>query len=264
MMRLFVLLSAITLPVLFSSTLCGQSKNAAANGIPAVNRYVLAAIKTMPKGGGYDASPAAVDRLAASVSVKEDVIHQDLNTAKASFCSGATYLVLLRVIHMLRRNGSLNLSPDAVKRFAKMDVKDGESVFGRWNANGPGGAKLFAELKCGENFTSFEDARPGDFMKIWWTQEIGSKEHGHFVIYLGTDKSNVKFWSSNQPDGYGIKTVDKTTIQRVIFSRLDRIEHLENVVRLSDKNQFLADMLDKSFTWDRVVKECKITERIRQ
>lgn len=261
-MRFFVLFSAITLPVLFSSTLCAQSKKATADGIPVVNRYVLEAIKTMPKSGGYDASQAAVDRLAASVTVKDGVIRQDLNVAKASFCSGATYLVFLRTIEMLRHNGSLILSPEAVRRFAKMDVKDGEMVFGRWNANGPGGAKLFAELMCGENFTSFEDARPGDFMKIWWTQEIGGKERGHHVIYLGADKSSVRFWSSNLSDGYGIKTVERATIKRVIFSRLDRIDRLENVVKLSDKNVFLADMLGQSFSWGQVVKECKVTERI--
>ncbi|MEO5713072.1 MAG: hypothetical protein ABIT37_06250 [Luteolibacter sp.] len=227
---------------------------------PVLNRYVLAAIKTMPDGGGYDSSQAAVDRLAASVKVEDGVIHQDLTVAKASFCSGATYLVFLRAVELLRKNGSLRLSPEAVALLADLGVKDGERVFGRWNSNGPGTAKLFAELGCGRNFTAYDEARPGDFMKIWWTAEIGGKERGHLVVYLDSSKSTVRFWSANQPGGYGIRTVEKETIQRVLFSRLERVDKLENVVKLSAKNEFLADMLDKPFTWDRVVKECAVRQ----
>ena len=225
---------------------------------PAWNGYVLAAIKTMPDGGGYDASQAAVDRLAASVKVEEGVIRQNLNIAKASFCSGATYMVFLRVIEMLRKNDSLKLSPEAVRRFAHVGVKDGEMAFGRWNANGPGTAKLFAELKCGRNFTSYQEAQAGDFMKVWWTDAIGGRERGHLVVYLDSNKSQVRFWSANQPEGYSIKTVDRKLIQRVLFSRLERVERLENITLLPFKNDFLADMFEKPFTWERVVKECDV------
>ncbi len=225
---------------------------------PAWNGYVLAAIQTMPTGGGYDASQAAVDRLAASVKVEDGVIRQNLNIAKASFCSGATYMVFLRVIEMLRKNGNLKLSPEALRRFAEVGVKDGEMAFGRWNANGPGTAKLFAELKCGRNFSNYNDARAGDFMKIWWTEAIGGRERGHLVVYLDSNKYQVRFWSANQPEGYGIKAVDRKLIQRVLFSRLDRVDRLENISVLPAKNNFLADMFDKPFTWDRVVKECDV------
>ncbi len=254
----FLLMRSLLLSILaFTCVTHGQTEPGEQ---PVLNRYVLAAIKTMPDGGGYDASQAAVDRLAASVKVEDGVIRQDLKVAKASFCSGATYLVFLRVVEMLRKNGSLKLSPDAVALMAELGVKDGERVFGRWNANGPGTAKLFTELGCGRNFTSYEEARSGDFMKIWWNDEIGGKERGHLVVYLASDKSTVHFWSSNQPGGYGIRTVAKDSIQRVLFSRLERVDKLENVVKLTEKNQFLADMLDKPFTWDRVVKECAIQQ----
>lgn len=236
----------------------GETAPKPAEDVPVLNSYMLAAIKTMPDGGGYDSSQAAVDRLAASVKVVDGVIHQDLTVAKASFCSGATYLVFLRAVEMLRKNGSLKLPPQAVDLLADLGVKDGERVFGRWNANGPGTAKLFTELGCGKNFTGYDEARPGDFMKIWWTSEIGGKERGHLVVYLGSDKSTVRFWSSNQPGGYGTRTVGKDTIQRLIFSRLERVDRLENVVKLPPKNPFLADMLDKPFTWERVVKECGV------
>jgi hypothetical protein len=230
----------------------------AGDSLPPFNRQVLAAIKTMPVGRGYDASQAAVDRLAACVTVQDGVIRQDLVAAKASFCSGATYVVFLRALESLRKEGRLKLSDAAVRRFAQLGVKDGELAFGRWNANGPGTAKLFAELKCGRNFTDYEKARPGDFMKIWWTDEIGGKERGHSVVYLGSNGSEVRFWSANQPTGYGIKSVEKATIRRVLFSRLERLERLESVTQLSPKSSFLADMLSKPFTWQRVVKECAV------
>jgi len=247
---------------IFSLTgiLRSQAEPAAKDERPALNRYVLAAIKTMPVGGGYDASQAAVDRLAASVKVEGGLIHQNLTVTKASFCSGATYLVFLRAVEMLRKNGNLKLSPEAVALLAELGVKDGERVFGRWNSNGPGTAKLFADLGGGRNFTAYDEARPGDFMKIWWTGEIGGKERGHLVIYLDSDKTSVRFWSSNQPGGYGVRTVARDTIARVIFSRLDRVDRLENVVKLSPKDEFLAAMLDKPFTWDRVVKECAVRQ----
>lgn len=214
----------------------------------------------MPDGGGYEASQKAVDRLAASVTLEDGVIRQDLKAAKASFCSGATYLVLLRVIEQHRQARALALSDKSLSRYADLGVKDGEEVFGRWNANGPGTAKLFTDLKCGINFTSYAHARPGDFMKMWWTEAIGGKERGHLVIYLGTADDQVHFWSSNQPNGYGRKSVAKSKIKHVIFSRLTRIDRLNNAAKLSPSDQFLADMLRKDFTWDQVSKACKVQE----
>ena len=38
--------------------------------------------------------------------------------------------------------------------------RDGQGVWGRWNANGPGTARLFTELRLGRNFTDFAEARP--------------------------------------------------------------------------------------------------------
>ena len=238
-----------------------------AEDIPPINKLVLWAVNTMPSGVGYDASQRAVDRLAASVTISKDgnSIEQDLSVAKANFCSGATYLVFLRVVEELRRTGGLNLSPKVLARYANLGVADGEEIFGRWNANGPGTAKLFAELRCGTNFTSYAKARPGDFMKIWWNTEIGSKERGHLVVYLGKTtldgKDAIRFWSSNIPDGYGVKTVSETKIKRVLFSRLDKFKRLKDAGKLSAKNVFLAEMLRKRFTWDQVVRECRVSQK---
>ncbi|MGJ8695068.1 MAG: hypothetical protein ACSHYF_02035 [Verrucomicrobiaceae bacterium] len=226
--------------------------------IPVLNQYVLAAVKSMPSGGGYEASQVAVDRLAASVTLKNGTIQQDTRACGKSFCSGATYLVFLRVIDRLQKNNSLTLSEKNLQRYATLGVKDGEEIFGRWNANGPGTAKLFTELGCGVNFTSYDHAQPGDFMKIWWTDAIGGRERGHLVVYLGHTKDTVKFWSSNEPSGYGSKTVARSLIKHALFSRLTRHDRLTKASGLSPKNQFLADMLRKPFTWAQVVRQCNV------
>lgn len=248
-----------------SALLCGcgaasPPETTTTTAAPPLNSYVLAAIKSMPDGGGYDASQAAVDRLAASVSVKDSRFDEDLDKVAASFCSGATYIVFLRTLDLLQKKDQLTLSPEALARYAKLGVKDGEEIFGRWNANGPGTAKLFAELRCGSNFTSYEKAAPGDFMKIWWTEEIGGRERGHSVVYLGHEGDKIRYWSSNIPNGYGEQSVAKAKIKRVLFSRLDRHDRLTRATRLSPKNDFLADMLSKRFTWEQVVKECRVSE----
>lgn len=226
--------------------------------IPILNQYVLQAVKSMPTGGGYEASQKAVDRLAASVTLKGDTISQNTQACGKSFCSGATYLVFLRVLDQLQKNNSLTLSQKNLQRYADLGVKDGHEIFGRWNANGPGTAKLFTELDCGVNFTSYPHARPGDFMKIWWTDAIGRRERGHLVVYLGHTAKTVKFWSSNQPSGYGTKTVPRSRIHHTLFSRLTRHDRLTRASALSPKNQFLADMLRKDFSWAEVARRCKV------
>ena len=212
----------------------------------------------MPKGCGYDASQAAVDRLASSVYLKNGIIRQDLKAAKSTFCSGATYLVFLRTIEQLRLRNSIFLSEGKYARFANLGVKDGEEIFGRWNANGPGAAKLFSDLKCGINFTSYDHAHPGDFMKIWWTNAIGKKERGHSVIYLGSYGDQIHYWSANYPEGYGYKSIAKSKIKHVLFSRLTNPAKLVNAHRLTPRDTFLEDMLDKDFTWRQISQFCKI------
>jgi len=230
--------------------------------IPVLNQYILQAMRSMPAGMGYDASQKAVDRLAGSVRLDRETMQivQSTRQAGACFCSGATYLVFLRTIEALRKNGSLKLPAKVLEKYANLDKKDGEGVFGRWNANGPGPAKLFTELGCGKNFTSYKEARPGDFMKIWWTREIGARERGHLVIYLGRKGESVTFWSANKPGGYGKKTVPAGKIKRVLFSRLTDHTRLKRAGKLSASNQFLADMLRMRFTWEEVVKECRVKE----
>ncbi len=131
-----------------------------------------------------------------------------------------------------------------------MESGYGVGIWGRWNANGPGTACLFHELQLGENFTDWNQARPGDFMKIFWNSNVGRREHGHSAIFLGVAKENgadwVSFWSSNQPNGFGQKQVLKTKIAYVIFSRLKYPERLQRTFStLPAKNSYLAGLVSK-------------------
>jgi len=94
-------------------------------------------------------------------------------------------------------------------------------------------------------------------MKIFWNEHIGKKEHGHLVIYLShhrdkDDQQFVKYWSSNQPTGYSIKTIPAKKIHYAIFSRITSYNNLTSISNLPKNDPFLADMLHKSFTRDQV------------
>ena len=208
----------------------------------------------MPRGGGYSGTDATKNKLSLASTPAPLGLTFTPQKAQPSFCSGATYLVLLKSLQ-----ASQKLSPEvAQKLVVARDQKDGQGVFGRWNANGPGCAKLVADLGCGINFTSWEKAQPGDFLKIWWTDQIGGKERGHHVVYLSHDENAVRFWSSNQPNGYGEKTVPLTKCKRVLFTRITAPQKFSNVTRLSPSDPWLERMLRDDFTWTEVAQKCRV------
>ncbi len=214
------------------------------------NPRILTAVKSMPTGGGYDGSDATKNLLHGACSMLNDGrILVDANRAKPSFCSGATYLLLLKAMDY-----------DGEEMLPEIDQKDGHGVFGRWNSNGPGAAKLVADLGAGKNFTSWEDARPGDFLKIWWTDQIGGRERGHHVVYLGHDTETVRFWSSNQPGGYGTKSAPRRECRRVLFTRITNPEKFAAAKNLPAIDPWLAAMLREDFTWADVAAKCRVRQ----
>src|SRR5581483_1678279 len=153
-----------------------------------LNALVLEQISAMPSGGRYAATRVATIALQSATHFEQGKFFVLPNAASPSYCSGATYLVFLKVVEQLRREGALTLDYDTLTALMIRDgQRDGEGTWGRWNANGPGTARLFYELKLGPNFSDFAQARPGDFMKIFWTPSVGKNEHGHSVIFLGTE-----------------------------------------------------------------------------
>jgi hypothetical protein len=212
-----------------------------------LNDVVLGQIRLIPEGGGYGTALSAHQALASTVTNGD--VHPE--RARPSYCSGATYLIFLLTLQDLQRKGAIHLSSatwEDLKPRLRPDgqdtLPDGESIWGRWNANGPGTARLFHELKLGRNFTDFAEARPGDFMKIFWTDAVGKHERGHSVIFLGLEEKDgvesVRYWSSNVPGGIGIATVPREKIAWAIFSRLTRPE---NVRPLTGRDEYLASLL---------------------
>lgn len=224
------------------------------------NRVVLEQIRGMPTGGGYATDLEAHKNLAGAVEVKQAMRIQP-EKARPGYCSGATYLVFLKTLGALQHDGQLSLPPQVWRELVprlRLDgqdtLPDGESAWGRWNANGPGTARLFHELGLGPNFTAWRDARPGDFLKIFWTDAVGKSERGHSVIFLGTETANgveqVRFWSSNQPEGFGEKSVPRSKIAHAIFSRLEHPERMARILDLPVRDVYLASLLTTASSFE--------------
>ncbi|HEY2569108.1 MAG TPA: hypothetical protein VGI25_07300 [Candidatus Udaeobacter sp.] len=211
------------------------------------NSLILEEIKQMPQGGRYSVSHVAKIRLQSSAHFESGKFFVLPSQASPSFCSGATYLVFIRAVEALRAQGQLQLDYSTLERLIIRDQHDGEGIWGRWNANGPGTARLFHELQLGQNFNNFDQAKPGDFMKIFWSRQVGRNEHGHSTIFLGMenrpDGQYVRYWSSNIPAGYGEKGVPRSKIAYAIFSRLQTPANLARINNAPFIDTYLASLL---------------------
>jgi hypothetical protein len=226
----------------------------------AINDLIVTEISQMPSGGRYSASSAASSRLRAAAQLRSGKFVIEPEIAAPSYCSGATYLVFLKTIEALRNDNALQLEPATVEQLAIRGQRDGAGIWGRWNANGPGTARLFYELGLGPNFDDFAAAKPGDFMKIFWSSEVGRAEHGHSVIYLGTETKSgheyVHFWSSNIPLGYGEKSVLRSKIVHAIFSRLTTPQNLDKVAQAPRVDRYLSSLERVRSSYDEAKQMC--------
>lgn len=225
-----------------------------------LNALVLEQIRAMPTGGNYAATRAATIALQSAAHYEQGKFFILPDAASPSYCSGATYLVFLKTIEQLRRAGTLNLDADTLNALMIRGQRDGEGIWGRWNANGPGTARLFQELSLGENFGDFAQAQPGDFMKIFWTNAVGRAEHGHSVVFLGTERhadgDYVRFWSSNIPAGYGEKVVPRAKIAQAIFSRLENPANLARIKAEPALDAYLASLIAKDSSFAEARTKC--------
>jgi hypothetical protein len=226
------------------------------------NQLILQQVRAMPQGGSYSVTRTAKIRLQSAAHFESGKFFVLPSSASPSFCSGATYLVFIRAIEELRASGRLQLDSATLDQLMIRDQHDGEGIWGRWNANGPGTARLFYELNLGRNFENFAEARPGDFMKIFWSKNVGKTESGHSVIFLGTESRGgvdyVRFWSSNIPAGYGEKSVPRTKIAYAIFSRLENPANLARISSVPEVDVYLASLLRKSSSFAEAIKKCGI------
>lgn len=229
-----------------------------------INKTILEAISSMPHGGGYSTSEKAMKRLQQAVTVFNGKLIVRPALAQPSFCSEATYLLFLKTLLLLQAQHQFSLDASTLAALLPRGQPDGEGLWGRWNANGPGVACLFHETGIGKNFSDLAQAEPGDFLKIFWTNSIGATEHGHLVVYLGHEMRNeievIHFWSSNQPGGYGDKWVPLQAMKHLLFSRLTNPIALTACHQLPRSNAYLASLLTKTTTWKEVKQQCGIIE----
>ena len=233
-----------------------QSSVATDAGAAPYNALVLQQIRAMPSLGGYSANHQASVKLGSAVSLGGPYgIEIEAARAQPSYCSGATYLVFLKTVNALIMRGDLPADDHMFASLLINGQRDGEGIWGRWNANGPGTARLFYQLGLGQNFSDFAKAQPGDFMKIFWNDNVGKREHGHSVIFLGEETLNgvpsVHFWSSNVGMGYSDKYVPRSKISAAIFSRLTTPRALVRAPALTPKvDPYLASLtaVDSSLT----------------
>jgi hypothetical protein len=224
------------------------------------NELILEQIKQMPQGGRYSVSRFAKIRLQSAAHFESGKFFILPSAASPSFCSGATYLVFMRTIEALRARGELHLDFATLDQLIIRDQHDGEGIWGRWNANGPGTARLFHELGLGRNFDNFDQAKPGDFLKIFWSRQVGRSEHGHSTIFLGTENrlgvEYVRYWSSNIPSGYGEKSVPRSKIAYAIFSRLQTPANLTQINDAPLVDSYLASLLRKRSSFAEATQKC--------
>jgi hypothetical protein len=227
-----------------------------------LNSLILDQVKKIPSGGKYSVSHFAKIRLQSTAHFESGKFLIIPKAPYPSFCSGATYLVFIRTLEALRERDQLQLDFATLNQLIIRNQRDGEGIWGRWNANGPGTARLFHELGLGRNFDSFAQAQPGDFMKIFWSQRVGRSESGHSVIFLGTENragvEYVRFWSSNMPDGYGEKEVPRTKIAYAIFSRLQTPSNLTRISSAPLVDSYLASLLRKRSSFAEATNKCGI------
>jgi hypothetical protein len=224
------------------------------------NALILEQVGKMPSGGRYSVAHSATIKLQSAAHFESGKFLIIPTAPYPSFCSGATYIVFIKTIETLRDRGQLQLDFATLNQLIIREQHDGEGIWGRWNANGPGTARLFYELGLGRNFTDFNQARPGDFMKIFWNRNVGRRESGHSVIYLGLanriDGQYVRFWSSNIPRGYGEKEVPRSKIAFAIFSRLEHPENLTRIHAAPETDTYLASLLRKKSSFAEATQKC--------
>jgi hypothetical protein len=226
-----------------------------------INKLIVQMTERMPTGGEYRASRESTEKLATAVRANGSDLDIDCQLAKPSFCSSATYLLFLSVLEQLNKNRQITFKQGVPEMLLVTGQQDGVGVWGRWNANGPGTARLFEELQLGNNFTSIDQAEAGDFLKIFWTDQIGSKEFGHSVVFLGRGvNGSVIYWSSNKKGGYGRAEVPQSKIKRTLFSHLSDPARINQIRYAPRTEKYLASMLGRSSTPQEMYEEVGVRE----
>ena len=226
------------------------------------NAMVLDIIKDLPTGGGYSLGSDFVSPAVQTHNIGGGRWEMRVYDGHPSHCTGATYALFAHLIAVLHNSGRITLTPDElhsleVKRSLAdgTELVDGDGPFWIFNSNGAGVAALFKHTGIGMSFRDdkLAYARPGDFLKMFWNDNVGASEHGHQVVYLGRrdvgGRDMICFWGSQHQtvkkrgghkeplyfpvkagatvvDGYGEACRPRGDIKDMIFSRITCMEHL--------------------------------------
>ena len=200
-------------------------------------RCILAAVDSFPDHGGYYTGgkpnelfhKTTMRGLHDAFQMGKDDARPsfDPQQAQPSFCSSATYGVLIKALLMwdtrakISRQAWVNMKPYVgVADELNPDgfgQNDGEGFWGRANANGPGLGVLVAELGAGYSFTAYRGAKsqrnketpteqyasaeewcahevwqraqPGDLMKIFWDRNETRGRDCGAIIGCNDDKT---------------------------------------------------------------------------
>ncbi len=226
-----------------------------AKTLPLGNRAVLLSISELPRGGGYSTSVSASEYLKSSIGY----ISEGYRPPKSGkvFCSSVTYLVLLASLKKMEMAGRIKLSETCWAKLKTVPLPDGQGPWGIWNSNGPGAAGLLQRTGLGKSFSDITEALPGDFLKFFWTPEIGAKERGHLVVFLGVVRKSgrdfIRYWSANKPEGTGIREVEVVDIYNPIFTRLCP-SGFASIPDPSFRDELLVKMKTKIFKWESVAR----------
>ena len=106
------------------------------------NDTILEQINQMPVGGRYSASRVATIRLQSAAHFESGKFFILPSAASPSYCSGATYLVFMKTIEAARASGALHLDLPTLEQLIIRNQRDGQGIWGRWNANGPGNSAI--------------------------------------------------------------------------------------------------------------------------
>ncbi len=232
------------------------------------NACILKACSDMPRGGGYAADRAAEVRLARSGVIPDRngcSLQGCPSAASPTFCSAACYLVLLRALQYWERQEERKVFSAEVWQALRVDERhpDGYLSWGRFNANGPGCAKWVHDLGAGISFTSPALAKPGDFLKIFFSSAAGATERGHFVVFLGIQQINstpfIVYWSANRrTSGYGVVRIalNDKRIRFLLFTRITRPENIARAPQLPLTDPWLASMLSRTYSFREMIQGC--------
>ena len=203
-------------------------------------RAMLAAIDAFPQGGGYYTGGRPNDlfprttmqglQAAFAMTLRDERPQFDPQLATPSFCSSATYAVLIKALllwdtrSVISQQAWRNMKP----RVGIVDElnptglfqDDGVGMWGRANANGPGLGVMVRELRAGYSFTAFRgalndsvketpsepyltdeqwnahpiwrQAKSGDLMKIFWNRNESRGHDGGAIIGVDGVKGHLQ------------------------------------------------------------------------